>query len=68
MDLSDRLLGMKPINKDRVLPIDAIPMRVTPKFKETIVAPGQIKPITKDHAAPALNLFTKANAQREGRQ
>ena len=39
MELSDRLLGMRPIAKNRVLAIDAIPMRLVPKFKDRFVGP-----------------------------
>ena len=57
MDLSDRLLGMRPITKNRVLPIDAIPMRLVPKFKDRVVGPGQMKPATGDSIAPELGLL-----------
>jgi cell division protein FtsL len=57
MDLSDRLLGMQPMAKNRILPIDAIPMRLVPKFKESVVAPGQMKPASGDGIAPTLDLF-----------
>ena len=57
MDLSDRLLGMRPITKNRVLPIDAIPMRLVPKFKDRVVGPGQMKPATGDSIAPELSLL-----------
>ena len=59
MELSDRLLGMRPIAKNRVLPIDAIPMRLVPKFKDRAVAPGQMKPAAGSSIAPELNLFGK---------
>ena len=57
MELSDRLLGMRPIAKDRVLPIEAIPMRLIPKFKDRVVGSGQMKPAAADSIAPELNLF-----------
>ena len=57
MELSDRLLGMRPIAKNRVLPIDAIPMRLVPKFKDRFVGPGQMKPAAGDSIAPELYLF-----------
>ena len=57
MELSDRLLGMRPIARDRVLPIDAIPMRLVPQFKDRAVGPGQMKPAAADSIAPELNLF-----------
>ncbi len=64
MELSGRLLGMRPIAKNRVLPIDAIPMRLVPKFKERAVAPGQIKPAAGESAAPELNLFKGISGSR----
>ncbi len=57
MELSDRLLGMRPISINRVLPIDAIPMRPVPKFEDRIVDPGQMKPADGDSIAPKLNLL-----------
>ena len=57
LELSDRLLGMRPIARDRVLPIDAIPMRLVPQFKDRAVGPGQMKPVAADSIAPELNLF-----------
>ena len=57
MELSNRLLGMRPITKNRVLPIDAIPMRLVPKFKDRVVERGQMKPAAGDSIAPELNLF-----------
>ena len=64
MELSDRLLGMRPIAKNRVLPIDAIPMRLIPKFKDRFVGPGQMKPATGDSIAPELNLFREISESR----
>lgn len=64
MELSDRLLGMRPIAKNRVLPIDAIPMRLVPKFKDRFVGPGQMKPATGDSIAPELNLFREISESR----
>tara|TARA_B100000575_G_C22699491_1_gene423112 strand:+ start:50 stop:442 length:393 start_codon:yes stop_codon:yes gene_type:complete len=57
MELSNRLLGMRPIAKNRVLPIDAIPMRLVPKFEDRVVGPGQMKPAVGDSIAPEVNLF-----------
>lgn len=62
MELSDRLLGMRPIDKNRVLPIEAIPMRLVPKFKDPIVGPGQMKPAAGESIAPELNLFRKISS------
>ncbi len=33
-ELSSRLLNMQPIGQDRILPLDAIPMRLIPEFKD----------------------------------
>ena len=57
MELSHRLLDMRPIAKNRVLPIDAIPMRFVPKFKDRVVGLGQMKPAAGDSIAPELNLL-----------
>ena len=64
MELSDRLLGMRPIAKNRVLPIDAIPMRFVPNFKDRVAGPGQMKPAVGDRIAPDLNLFQKISRLR----
>ena len=42
LELSNRLLEMKPIPEDRVLPIDAIPMRILPNFDEPVADVGVI--------------------------
>ena len=57
MELSGRLLGMRPVAKSRVLTIDAIPMRLVPKFKDRVVGPGQMRLAAGDSIAPELNLF-----------
>ena len=59
MELSDRLLGMRPIAKSRVLTIDAIPMRLVPKFKDRVVGPGQMRLAAGDSIAPKLYLFSE---------
>ena len=59
MELSDRLLGMRPIAQSRVLTIDAIPMRLVPKFKDRVVGPGQMRLAAGDSIAPKLNLFSE---------
>ena len=59
MELSDRLLGMRPIAKSRVLTIDAIPMRLVPKFKDRFVGPGQMRLAAGDSIAPKLYLFSE---------
>ena len=52
MTLSSDLLQMKPIGQDRILPLDAIPMRI--EFDQTdlknIVFDPTIQPPKKDHA------------------
>ena len=68
MDLSDRLLGMQPMAKNRILPIDAIPMRLVPKFKESAAAPGQMKPASGDGIAPILDLFKEISAAKGATQ
>ena len=42
LELSDRLLDMKPIGQDRILPIDAIPMRILPDFDDQLADVGVI--------------------------
>jgi hypothetical protein len=42
LELSNRLLEMQPIPEDRVLPIDAIPMRILPAFKDPVADVGVI--------------------------
>lgn len=59
MDLSERLLGMRPIDKDRVLPLDAIPMRFIPQFKKTVQAPGTINLAGGDNAVIVQNLLSQ---------
>jgi len=65
MDLSDRLLGMQPIAQDRILPIEAIPMRAIPEFNETNLVPGQMEPVDKEQA-PAPALLTKTTTSQRG--
>ncbi len=59
MELSYRLLGMRPIAKSRVLTIDAIPMRLVPEFKDRVVGPGQMRLAAGDSIAPKLYLFSE---------
>ena len=42
LELSSRLLEMQPIPEDRVLPIDAIPMRILPTFNDPVADVGVI--------------------------
>ena len=59
MELSVRLLGMRPIAKSRVLTIDAIPIRLVPKFTDRVVGPGQMRLASGDSIAPKLDLFSE---------
>ena len=59
MELSVRLLGMRPIAKSRVLTIDAIPIRLVPKFTDRVVGPGQMRLAAGDSIAPKLDLFSE---------
>ena len=42
LELFDRLLDMKPIGQDQILPIDAIPMRILPDFEDQLADVGVI--------------------------
>ncbi|HBP58971.1 MAG TPA: hypothetical protein DD668_05275, partial [Alphaproteobacteria bacterium] len=42
LELSDNLLQMQPIDEDRILPIEAIPMRILPKFNDQLADVGVI--------------------------
>ena len=42
LELSERMLDMKPIDTDRILPIEAIPMRILPDFRDRIADVGVI--------------------------
>jgi hypothetical protein len=42
LDLSGRLLEMQPISENRILPLDAIPMRIMPSFNDQIADIGVI--------------------------
>lgn len=48
LELSDRLLDMKPIPQDRILPIDAIPMRILPDFSDQLAEVGVITLLPSD--------------------
>ena len=52
LDLSDRMLEMKPIDTDRILPIEAIPMRILPDFKDRIADVGVITLLPAEDEAP----------------
>ena len=53
LELSDRLLEMKPIDTDRILPIEAIPMRILPDFKDRIADVGVITLLPAEDEDPA---------------
>lgn len=42
--LSNKYLQMSPISQDRILPIDAIPMRIIPEFTDDAAPLGPAKP------------------------
>ena len=52
LELSDMLLEMKPIDTDRVLPIEAIPMRILPEFQDQIADVGVITLLPPEDEAP----------------
>jgi hypothetical protein len=56
LDLSERLLEMQPIPEDRVLPIDAIPMRILPGFDEPLADVGVITLLPPDPAPKPRDL------------
>ena len=53
LELSDRMLEMKPIDTDRILPIEAIPMRILPDFKDRIADVGVITLLPAEDEDPA---------------
>ena len=53
LELSDRMLEMKPIDTDRILPIEAIPMRILPDFKDRIADVGVITLLPAEDEGPA---------------
>ena len=53
LELSDRMLEMKPIDTDRILPIEAIPMRILPDFKDRIADVGVITLLPAKDEDPA---------------
>ena len=52
LELSDNLLQMQPIDEDRILPIEAIPMRILPKFDDQLADVGVITLLPPDEASP----------------
>lgn len=60
LELSDNLLQMQPIDEDRILPIEAIPMRILPKFNDQLADVGVITLLPPGEAAPNRNIRTVA--------
>ena len=60
LELSDNLLQMQPIDGDRILPIEAIPMRILPKFNDQLADVGVITLLPPSEAAPNRNIRTVA--------
>ena len=56
LEPSDRLLEMKPIDTDRVLPIEAIPIRILPEFQDKIADIGVITLLPPEDEAPAREM------------
>ena len=53
LELSNRMLEMNPIDTDRILPIEAIPMRILPDFKDRIADVGVITLLPAKDEDPA---------------
>jgi hypothetical protein len=66
LDLSERLLEMQPIPEDRVMPIDAIPMRILPSFDEPVADVGVIT-LLPPAPAPAPQDLTRIAATPDDR-
>ena len=60
LELSDNLLQMQPIDEDRILPIEAIPMRILPKFNDQLADVGVITLLPPGEALPNRNIRTVA--------
>ena len=56
LELSDNLLQMQPIDEDRILPIEAIPMRILPKFDDQLADIGVITLLPPGEASPNRNI------------
>ena len=52
LELSERMLDMKPIDTDRILPIEAIPMRILPDFRDRIADVGVITLLPAEDVNP----------------
>ena len=56
LKLSDNLLQMQPIDEDRILPIEAIPMRILPKFDDRLADVGVITLLPPEDEAPTRGM------------
>ena len=56
LKLSDSLLQMQPIDEDRILPIEAIPMRILPQFDDRLADVGVITLLPPDETAEQRNI------------
>ena len=56
LKLSGRMLEMKPIDTDRILPIEAIPMRILPDFRDRIADVGVITLLPAEDENPASEM------------
>ena len=56
LKLSDNLLQMQPIDEDRILPIEAIPMRILPQFDDKLADVGVITLLPPDETAEPRNI------------
>ena len=56
LKLSDSLLQMQPIDEDRILPIEAIPMRILPQFDDRLADVGVISLLPPDETAEQRNI------------
>ena len=56
LELSDNLLQMQPIDEDRILPIEAIPMRILPKFDDQLADVGVITLLPPGEASANRNI------------
>ena len=50
------MLEMKPIDTDRILPIEAIPMRILPDFRDRIADVGVITLLPAEDENPASEM------------
>ena len=66
LELSDRLLDMKPIDTDRVLPIEAIPMRILPEFQDQMADVGVITLLPPEDDTPASEMTRIAADAADG--